>query len=74
MPQTLEKPASSVPISSPWNSPKDYPDADIEVLVYTGDEALWLATHADGTWRDSGNLEIITNVTHWQHLPEPPTA
>lgn len=60
-----------------WTKPEDeMPDADCEVLVIDEDGSNWLASYDDeqAQWIDSTDEGVICRVTHWQHLPEPPTA
>ncbi|HEX7861831.1 MAG TPA: DUF551 domain-containing protein [Verrucomicrobiae bacterium] len=61
--------------SAGWTSvTASLPDADTEVVVYTGQGNYWLASF-DGTfWTEASDSEhVINSVTHWRHLPEPPT-
>jgi hypothetical protein len=52
------------------------PDADTEVLVYTASGNYWLAGWTGEKWyeTESGEDNNIAWVTHWRHLPEPPTT
>jgi hypothetical protein len=68
---------------SDWISArKERPDTDIIVLIHTADpqfsEPVWVGYYDSGdasgppTWRNVDG-QRVTHVTHWRHLPEPPT-
>lgn len=51
---------------------KSMPDAEIAVLIACrdGDEPVWIGYHDGEIWRAADAMPV--DVTHWQHLPEPP--
>ncbi len=55
----------------------EMPDTDTTVLVHstTANEPVWLGfwDSEHQCWREV-SAEIVENVTHWAHLPEPPHA
>jgi hypothetical protein len=55
-----------------WISVKDrLPNGPYDVLVQA-DYNQYIASHKDGSWYDRYGQVYVSNVTHWQPLPEPP--
>lgn len=54
---------------------KELPDADTTVLIAIPEaecEPVWVGYHDGTVWRDI--QDVAVKVTHWMHLPTPPTA
>ncbi len=50
------------------------PDDDMEVLVYTEADLIWMASHDSdcGGWKESSiSGPLITGVTHWMDVIPP---
>jgi hypothetical protein len=60
-----------------WTSVQDsLPDDEIEVLAVTAHATYYTACHTEGEWCESnacGDPVLLNCITHWRHLPEPPT-
>ena len=56
-----------------WISVNDrLPDVPF-VLAFDCRGRYWLAIHEiDGVWIDDSDSEVISGITHWMELPEPP--
>jgi len=60
-----------------WISTEEQlPDSDTTVLIYEPDSAsepVWMGYHDGEKWQDLSGWPCRTPVTHWRHLPDPPT-
>jgi hypothetical protein len=59
-----------------WKSvEEELPDDETSVLVFAPNdsEPVWIGFHEDGKWRSPCGMPLTHRVTHWAHLPEPPT-
>jgi hypothetical protein len=55
----------------------EMPDADLSVLIHNNDrhfsEPVWIGYYDGECWRSAAG-EPVRRVTHWKHLPEPPSC
>jgi len=57
-----------------WINVRDkMPDNYETVLFITSHKSVEIGEHFDGCWTEQQELIQIDNVTHWRHLPKPPT-
>jgi hypothetical protein len=65
---------SDLHIRTGWIQARDgLPDSLVNVLVWDG-QIIMMGMIINETWYTTEEADELESITHWMHLPNPPTA